>query len=236
MDIEKFHEVLTLLDVAGIKQVNLIKRDNDVHIYAADDVDEESVSPSIVVVSEYDNDVIDISMGISNVSVILKRLNLFDIDKVTQKNESSDKFMKDIRFRQGRKSVSYRLSNPEVINVPSGSVDEHSYIFDTTFTKDFINSLVKANSAMSSPLLKLTSINNNVVLDLNDNNNDNYSEVVDDSYKGKQWNYSWKTVSVLRLLKHCIKSQETVNIKVGESGILYITINEIRFMLLTQLT
>lgn len=235
MNIEKLHNILTMLDVAGIKQANLERFDDgSVKIFGADDVEEGEEQPSIVVISSTDPTVTDASMGIQRVPVMLKRMNLFDPEKMKQSHTTSEEFgfMNSIVFKEGRRKATYTFADPHSINVPNGSIDDET-LLNVTLSKAYVESLSKANSAMGSKMLTLKAINKEVVLELDDGISDTFTDVIS-TCKSGDWVFSWKTASVLRLLRHAIKTEDEVSIEVGEVGILYVTINGIDFMVMPQ--
>ena len=235
MNLEKLHNVISMLDIAGIKQANIIKEDGTIKIFGADDVEEGEEQPSIVVISTTDSNLIDASMGVQRVPTMLKRMNLFDTEKMKQTHTISEEhgFMNNIIFKEGRRKASYTFADPHTINVPTGAIEDE-IIFKTSFTKDYIDRLGKANSAMGSKFLTLNVINNEVILELYDDISDTFTDVIG-NFDGGDWSYNWKTNSVLRLLRHAVKTEDEVSIEVGEVGILYITISEIDFMIMPYL-
>ena len=87
---------------------------------------------------------------------------------------------------------------------------------------------------MGADLFNLESINKEISVVLHDGISDCFSDVIGTS-SDLEWSYNWKSRSVLRLIKHATKEKDSdVVIRVGESGILYINVNSIEFMVMPQ--
>jgi len=231
MNIERLHSVLETINVAGIKEIIIEKKEDGVVIRGADSTSDEE-RPSIVLVSEVDSNIVDTTMGITRVPVMLGRMNLFDLSKTKVSQVEVEDYVKSVTFKESRKKVSFTFANPQTINVPSGTIDDavNNVI---TLTKEYITNLIKANQAMNSNILSITGINNETVIEMFDDGSDSFTDVIADQCSG-EWSYDWRTDSVMRLLRHAIKNNDSVELGVGDMGILYIEVNELIFMVMPQ--
>lgn len=231
MNIERLHSVLETINVAGIKEIIIEKKDDTVLIRGADSTNEEE-KPSIVIVSETDHNMVDRTMGVSRVPVMLNRMNLFDLSKTKVSQVGNDDYMKSVTFKENRKKVSFTFTNPSIINVPSKTIDDNVSNV-VVLSKDYIANLVKANQAMNSNLINLTGINNEIVIEMLDDGSDAFTDVVANNCEG-EWSYNWQTSSVMKLLRQAIKQNDSVELGIGDVGILYIEVNELIFMVMPQ--
>lgn len=233
MNIEKLFNILETINVAGIKEIIIEKKDGQTVVRGSDSTDDE-VQPSIVVTSETDHNVVDMTMGITRVPVMLNRMKLFDLSKtkVDQTANDAETYVRSVTFKESRKKVSYTFANPDTINVPSGTIDDNVNN-SITLSKEYINSLIKANQAMNSTHVSISVINNDMVIELFDGISDSFTDVLSDSCVGN-WSYNWMTNSVLKLLKQAIKNNDSVELGIGELGILYIEVDDLLFMVMPQ--
>jgi len=231
MNIEKLNEVLKTINVAGIKEIIISKADGKVMVYGADST-EDDIMPSIVVISEADSSIVDVTMGISRLPVLLNRINLFDLEKTKVSCDTTDTFTRVITVKEGRRKVSYTFTNPDIINVPTDTIEDNvSNII--TLSKEYINGLSKVNQAMSAEVINITGINNEITFELSDGDGDSFTDVVSDECTG-DFSFNWQTRSVLKMLKHAIKKDDYVELGIGELGILYIEVDNLLFMIMPQ--
>lgn len=234
MNIERLYSVIETINVAGIKEIIIEKSDDKVMIRGADSTD-DSAQPSIVLISETDHNIVDTTMGISRVPVMLNRMKLFDLTKtkISQVNSNAGDYVKSVTLKESRKKVSYTFSNPDTINVPSGTIDDN-VSNSITLTKEYIDNLVKANQAMNSELISISVINNEMVIELFDGISDSFTDILSENCVG-EWSYNWRTDSVMKLLRQSIKNNDSVELGIGDLGILYIEVNELIFMVMPQI-
>ena len=135
-------------------------------------------------------------------------------------------------LKEARKNVSYTFSDPKTIDVPSGTIDDEIKT-SIRITKDTINELVKANTAMQSDFIKISGINKDIIIELFDGVSDTFSDRLG-SNKSGEWSYQWTTNSIMRLAKHAIKTDPEIELGIGEHGILYIEVNDLIFMVMPQ--
>jgi hypothetical protein len=240
MNIHKLEELLLTVRIAGMRELVLDKCPDTgrTMAYAADDSDKGLETgehdPSIVLISEIDSDIVDHSMGIHRVDIFLKRLALFDIDKVKVNQKNNDDFVTSLEFKEGRKKATVTLSSPATIDVPDGTIEDN-IVDSVIFKKSYVEHLVKANSAMNSEMLSLSGINKDIVLELYDGFSDTLEDVVGSTHN-EDWQYNWRMSSILKLLRHQITKgkMDEVELGIGECGILYIEVGSILFMIMPQ--
>ena len=236
MNIKKLQVVLQTVSIAGMRELVIDKSPTKTMAYAADDSDKNTDSgehdPSIVLISEIDNDIVDHSMGIHRVDIFLKRLALFDIDKVKVTQKHNDEFVTTLTLKEGRKKATITLSSPATIDVPDGTVEDN-IIDSVVFTKNYVEHLNKANTAMNSEMLTLSEINKDIVLELYDGFSDTLEDKVGET-TNEGWEYNWRMSSILKLVRHSIKTKDEVELGIGECGILYIEVESVIFMIMPQ--
>lgn len=235
MNIKKLQQVLQTASVAGMRELVLSKEDGMTMAYGADDSDKTDGGehdPSIVLISEIDNDIIDHSMGIHRVDIFLKRLELFDIEKVKVSLKHNDDFITSITLKEGRRKATITLSSPQTIDVPSGSIEDE-IVDSIKIKKTYVDYLNKANSAMNSQMINVSGINKDIVLEMYDGLSDTMEDVVGTT-SNDDWSYNWRTMSILKLLRHCIKSEDEIELGIGECGILYVEVESMIFMIMPQ--
>ena len=231
MNIERLYSVIETINVIGIKEIIIEKNDNNVMVYGADSTD-ENIQPSIVLISETNSNLINKTLGVSRVPVMLNRMKLFDLSKTKTQQEDNDNYVHNITLKESRKKVSFTFANPETINVPKGTIDDN-VTNSITLSKDYITNLIKATRAMSSEMISVTGINNEITIELFDDGSDSYTDVVSDNCVG-EWDYHWRTDSVVKLLRQAIKNNDSVELGISELGILYVEVNELIFMVMPQ--
>ena len=131
-----------------------------------------------------------------------------------------------------RKKVSYTFSDPSLINVPSGAFED-SIVTNIVLTKEYVQSLSKAKAAMNANYLSISGINTDIILELSDDNNDTFSDVLGENKKG-EWKYNWNASSVLKLLTQIIKEDQVADLGISELGVLYLEMSDLMFMVLPQ--
>ena len=231
LNIERLYSVIETVNVVGIKEVIIKKDDDGVMIFGADSTD-ESIQPSVVLISPTDSDIISKTMGISRVPVMLNRMQLFDLSKTKLTQEETDNYVQSVTLKESRKKVSFTFANPKTINVPSGTIDDNVNN-SITLSKDYITNLIKATQAMSSELISVSGINNEITIELFDGGTDTFTDVVSDTCVG-EWNYHWRTDSVMKLLRQAIKNDDSVELGISDLGILYVEVNDLLFMVMPQ--
>ena len=233
MNIERLYSVIDTINVAGIKEIIIEKFDDKVMIRGADSTD-DAEQPSIVLISETDHNIVDTTMGVGRVPVMLNRMKLFDLTKtkISQVDSNSGDYVKSVTLKESRKKVSYTFSNPDTINVPSGTIDDNVNN-SITLSKEYIGNLVKANQAMNSELISISVINNEMVIELFDGISDSFTDILSEHCVG-EWSYNWRTDSVMKLLRQAIKNNDSVELGIGDLGILYVEVNELIFMVMPQ--
>jgi len=233
MNIERLYSVIETINIVGIKEIIIEKSDDKVMIRGADSTD-DSEQPSIVLISETDHNIVDTTMGISRVPVMLNRMKLFDLTKtkLSQVDNDVGDYVKSITLKESRKKVSYTFANPDTINVPSGTIDDN-VSNSITLTKEYIDNLIKANQAMNSELISISVINNEMVIELFDGISDSFTDILSENCVG-EWSYNWRTDSVMKLLRQAIKNNDSVELGIGDLGILYVEVNELIFIVMPQ--
>lgn len=231
MNLTKVYNILQTANVAGIPEVILEKQDDGVLVRGADCVSDDQ-DPSIVILSKTDKDVVDSTTGIHRVSVLLNRMSLFDLEKAKVQTQKTDEFVRHMDIRQGKRKVSFTFANPKTINVPSGTIDDQ-VVSTVAFDKNQVQDLVKANQALSPELFKLKGEGEDITIELFDGISDNFTDVVGTNSTG-DWSYSWRMDSIMKLVKHAIKTSDAVELGIGKSGILYVAVNELIFMVMPQ--
>lgn len=229
MNLEKLNVIVETANVAGINRLVINKTDERVMIYGSDDEGEE---PSIVIISEADWDVVDNSIGIHRVPVLLNRMNLFSLDKATVSKIDTDNYTKSITIKEGRKKVSYTFADPSTLSVPTDTIDD-SIICTVRLTKDNVQNLVKANQAITPKLFTLSGIKDDIQMELFDGISDTLTDVIGKNTSG-DWSFNWEMSSVMKLVRHAIKQEDSVELGIGGIGILYITVNDLIFMVMPQ--
>lgn len=232
MNLTKLYNILQTVNVAGIPEVIFEKQDDGVLVRGADVVSDDQ-DPSIVILSKTDKDVVEMTTGVHRVSVLLNRMSLFDLQKAKVKtSDNGDDWIHHADIRQGKRKVSFTFANPSTINVPDGAVEDE-VVSTVSFDKNQVQDLVKANQALSPELFKLKGEGEDIVIELFDGISDNFTDVVGTNSSG-EWSYSWRTDSIMKLVKHTIKSSDAVELGIGKSGILYIAVGELIFMIMPQ--
>jgi hypothetical protein len=235
MNIKKLKQILQTASVAGMRELVLQKENGLTMALGADDSDKSDGGehdPSIVLISEIDDDIIDYSMGIHRVDIFLKRLELFNIDKVKVSVKDNEDFVTSITLKEGRRKATITLASPQTIDVPSGSIEDE-IVDKIEFKKDYVDYLNKANAAMNSEFINVSGINKDIVLEMYDGLSDTMEDVVGTT-NNDDWSRNWRTTSVLKLLRHRIKTEDECELGIGESGILYIEVDSMIFMIMPQ--
>lgn len=231
MNVEKLYNIINTATIAGIDQIIIDKSDTGVMVRGADVVG-EGEEVNIVMLSDTDSDVVDKTMGVHRVSVLHKRMNLFDLEKTKSSTNDAEDFVKSLSLRESRKNVSFTFADPKTIDVPSGTIDDEIKT-SIRISNTTINELVKANAAMQSKFIKISGINKDIIIELFDGVSDSFSDRLGDNKSG-EWSYQWTTNSIMRLAKHAIKTNPVIEFGIGEQGILYIEVNDLIFMVMPQ--
>lgn len=236
MNLEKLNNIITTVNVVGIKEIIIEKKSDGVVVRGADSIDDEHL-PSVIIVSDVDDDVVDYTMGISRVPVLINRMKLFDLSntKSTIVNNEDDEFVKTMTLKEHRKKVSFSLANPNTINVPSGTIQD-TVNNNVILTKTYIQNLIKASQAMNSELMSISVINKEMVIELFDGVSDSFTDVIKENSLGEccEWEYHWQTNSVMKLLRQAIKSEDSVELAIGDLGMLYLTVDNLIFTVMPQ--
>ena len=232
MNNEKLYKIIDTVNTAGIKELIINVEDGKVMLYGADNTDGDS-TPSVIVVSEADDDVVDTAMGISRVATLLKRMSLFDMEKLKMSCtiNSTEEFAKVLTIKESRRKITYTFANPITINVPIG-LNEESISNTITLTKEYVAHLVKVNQSLSSKIFNLSGLNNKITVELSDDG-DSYTDTISESCNGEIM-FNWDARSVLKMFKFATKGNDSLELGIGITGMMYIVIDDITFIIMPQ--
>lgn len=226
MELTKLNSILSTANVAGISQF-IIDATETGHFIRG--VDSES---SIVLFSEYSEKFSDKTIGIFNASSLYNRLSLFDLTKTKVDVEEKDSFVRAIKLREKNKKLTYTFSDPNLIKAPK-SIANSEIRCKISLTKEQISGLAKAISAVDSKKFTLIGSGKDIIVKLSDINSDIYQDVVGEQAVS-EWSVSWKTDSVMRLLKQAAKDVDTVELVIGELGMMYVNVERLDFIVIPQ--
>ena len=234
MNIERLHSIIDTLNVVGINQCILERKEDSVFIRGegmSKTLQNEDV-PSIAVLSETSRDVIDNTMAVSRVQVFLNRMNLFKLENTKVNTSDSEKFTKSMVMKEGRRKASFTFSDPKTLEVPSGKFQDEVKN-QIVLTKEYIADLAKANTAFKPEYFTLSGINKEIHIELNDGMSDSFTDIIGTNQTG-EWNASWRMDSVMKLLRQAIKETDEVELAISNMNVIYIELNGIMFMVLPQ--
>lgn len=230
MNLHMLYDILNTINSVGINQSILEKKNGNVLVRAADD------TSSVVVISEIQSNFIDHTMAIPNIKILLDRMRLFNFDNTKYTTyESSDDVdvMKSLSLREGRKTVSYTCSKPNLISIPN-SVSSNMIVNNVVLSKSQIDDLVLAINAFNPEFINFVGDERDIIVKLSDGVSDNFVNVVGTNQTGG-WSYFWKKDYFVKLIKLAIKINENVTLGINDRGIMYINLDDITFMLRPQI-
>lgn len=236
MNVKTLYNILYTLNLAGFSEA-ILKKDNDKSIICA--VDD---SETIVVYFEYDID-LPKSIGIKNISNLVSRMKLFDLDKsniqLTSKTKNNDyEFIASMTIDQDNKEIFHKFCNPKVINTVSMKLQD-KIVNEIMINNDDIKLLLSSIRAIQidskkDNLVTLCGDKKKIILKLKDSNGNYFNNVIGKNVSGS-WENSWNAGTFVRIVSQIIKlNKDDLKIQIGKLGVLYITLNNIEFMLVPK--
>src|SRR4030065_1037569 len=232
MDLKTINDILTVVSVSGINQIVLsVKDDNKVLVSGIDK------DGTVVAFHMFDNNgMLDKSLGIHRISVLMDRLKLFNLSKTVVEQVDKNYFTKSILLKEGRKKISYMVSEPTMINAPKEIVPD-DIIGTLSIDKTMFESLYSASQTINSTSFYLVAENDEIVFTvLDDTSGDKYEEVIGSNNAGHDYSYKWNVEKFFKLIRQNLKTKDTTQINIGKHGYLSLNITGIDFLLLPLFT
>lgn len=235
MNLQGLYEELTKVNHVGIDEVVVSPVDEEtVHFSGINE------NRTIVVFSDLSNKdrLTDNAMGIHSVSTLLKRLNLFDLDKVNETVDDNESFVKRLGIKQGKMNVSYTFSDPSNCQVPK-TVSKDDIISTIRFDKDTFGKFQKAMSAMVTGVkdatIRFEGRDSEVHVTVHDGVSDAYNDVLGDNTSDEDWGTTTLTKSVEVVLKESLKYSDEVTLNFGSHGLIYVLVDGLEFIILPHI-
>jgi hypothetical protein len=134
----------------------------------------------------------------------------------------------------GRRKVSFTGARPSSIRAPSGISDTELTNKITLTTDGGVPTVIHAMSAFGSPnLITIEGDGKDIMFKVHDGISDDFVDVVGTNQTG-HWSYNYRRENIQRLIKHAAKYEDSVDIGITDTGIAYIIVNDITFVLLPQ--
>lgn len=140
---------------------------------------------NIIIHDQIPEQIAEYPMGIQSVRGLLSRIELFDPDKTDVDMEDNGDYIRGIKLKQGRKTVTFRFCPPRNIHAPAVAPTS-TQSEPITFTKELVKDIRQAITAMSftgDKQERTISINGNgsrgMELTIYDGEDDAFSDTLD---------------------------------------------------------
>lgn len=189
---------------------------------------------SVVVYSKTPEKLLDVDTGIQNVTTLLNRMDLFDLEKSKFDLDEHNGNGKTLTIKQSRRKVTYTFARPDNIHAPKSVADDDD-VATLSIDKDKFSLIQKAAQATGAANVELEGRGTEISLRLFDGVSDAFSDMIsDDGNNGGNWKHQWRTDAFIMALKEVLKENETAEFSVGIRGILSIEISGLSFLLIPQ--
>jgi hypothetical protein len=238
MNIIKFKEILETLNAAGFKET-VIDRCGDGKVRVRGITDSESLA----IFAEYDFD-LEKSIAVTAIPSVLNRLNLFDLEKA--KVELSDKGRRDqvmdytttMLITQGRREVFHTFPSPRNIRAPS-EVMKDEIVDVVTLDSEKTDRILKAITALQSVagqkerVVTFRGQGDNILVSISDDEGNYFHDVVSKNTSG-EWENHWNSQAFVKMIRNMVKSGDDISLKIGAREIMYLSFNNLEFMVLPE--
>lgn len=212
MELYELKLVLEDLYSVGIKSVVLDpNNDGDGTLVRASDKDGK-----VAVYCDSEFSFSDKTIAIQDVSSILSRVNLFDVNKATVEITDNDDYVLELKIKQGRKKTRFRCAPPEALQVPSRVpgdltikdgecvVLQRDYV---SYITDVISSLSKTVSdTPANVAIEIKDDNLNVTI--SDGETDSFSDtLVEIGVDDRDKSY-WDAIPFSKVIRQSIRESE----------------------------
>lgn len=237
MNIMKIVSILETLSSAGLQEVVIEPIHSGIKIKSSSSNND---CPSLIVCCDITdiegyNDVVDKNLAVSNIDTFLSKMSLLDL-KTTAINiqySQNQNYIHRVDFSCNNKELSNRFSNPQTLSVPREVITDNklcSIYLDNISIKNILSSV----NIMKSKNIMIESKNQKISFKIYDENNDKFSIFLRNEV-GNDWSYLYNSDSIKKLLKLSLNNNLSSEcIDIGKSGLLYIVIDHITFILLPQ--
>lgn len=240
MNIIKFKEILETLNAAGLKEAILDRIDDDrVRVRGIND------NETIAIFAECDFD-LEKDVAITAIPSVLNRLNLFDLEKaevVLSDKGRRDKVMDyttSMLITQGRREVFHTFPSPRNIRAPS-EVMRDEIVEVVSLDSDKTDRILKAITALQSVagqkerVVTFRGQGDNILVSISDDEGNYFHDVVSKNTSG-EWSNDWNSQAFVKMIRNMVKSGDDISLKIGEREIMYLSFNNLEFMVLPEET
>jgi hypothetical protein len=225
MAIQELVKILTLLKSLKITEVAVEKKEGNKVLFRGKDR-----NGSIIVCHEVEmEEPPSYLMGIHKLDVFLDRLSLFNLSAAKLELHHNRNIAKYVSISQGRKSITYTFTSPDNISPKYVSEDKIAATLKIVESTDLFDAI----SAIKPEAFTVEGkANGDIRIKLFDGISDSYE---DESFSKhnlihRDWSYSWRTESIVLLIKESFKHAKQAVLQIGERGLLFININGMRFI------
>lgn len=168
----------------------------------------------------------EVSFGITRISDLEKRLNLFTDDMSVEGEVSKNNEMRKLTFKQGRSKIEFRCASFKLIRYPKTMSDEDNGMM--TISKDEVSFISRGVKTMNPESLSISIKNGEVIFECSDASNDvfntslsNDCELENDGYFNS---FAVGSSGVIIPLMESASKSGDVSLLVKKSGILSINV------------
>ena len=227
MNINKMYNYTSILHNCGIKAV-VFSPSADGHMNVSG-IDEDYMIA--VMHDTKDHDLCDEKVGLTFIEPFVKKMKLLDLSKTRVEIETveidDDKYTKAVVLKEGRRSVQHSFCSPNTAGVPisrpDGTVSTIIQL-DASKTKALLNAI----ATYSPDKVEITADGSSITLSLTDDNNDVYSDVLQDT--DQKFSFEWKRTKFVKLLNN-VKNDEGSQFGFTDKGLMFFVISDLPIML-----
>lgn len=185
---------------------------------------------SALVFSTIETTIAPLTMSIHSVTVMLKRLALFDLSKASVEYVERGAKMHRMTIKQGRRKIGYTFSDHEKWDprVPKRVTD--SPMMNIGVSIEEMGTIYDAISSLGPDNIYLVSDGEKVTVEMSDGI-DTFSDVILDHDEGHRFRFMWMTDAFKRLTKMALEESEEIELSVGQMGLLMFNIQGLDFLI-----
>ena len=159
MQITELRSILSSLQKIGIKRCVFTPSEEGLRISGS------SKDDNVIVFDTIDTDIIDVPMGVNDISALLSRVDLFD-DSATIVVDSSD-CVDSLTIKKARKKVTFHCQEPSTLTVPKKIPPLSPDTESVKLSEEYVTTLNKVVSSISKTGNKKEA---NISIDITDGN------------------------------------------------------------------
>ena len=229
MNLKRLYKLSHIMNAADIQQALYFIDDGKAHLAGADKDRSVVIHQSLI-----DNDISDKTMAVQEVPVLLKRLELFNLDNAKVAVNSNDTILTSVDIKERNKKISYTFTSPNKLTQIPKEVKFDDPANEIVINKNTFGELTKAIQSVGSPS-KFTFVGDgdDIKIRLSDGASDGFEDVIGSNITGN-WMYAWATDKFIKLIRYLMQERDEVKIIIGNHGTMRITIDELTLYLIPQ--